>query len=156
MSSDGFGQIGSKTKKGFQDPYKAFLPFRQALKKYNTASFIKYLKLWHDMQMWAVLVVEKVEVVVLFQEPNFWEISVKGKAFDGTGRFFDVEAVFPVHSDADGDRTINDMNPGAIYMIKGRYDFGQSNSIIRIFDAWYKTTKFNSKIVREAYEAQGR
>jgi hypothetical protein len=122
----------------------------------NEEDWVTFELLWHDMQMWAVLVVEKVEGVVLFQEPNFWEISVKGKAFDGTGRFFDVEAVFPVHSDEDRDRTINDMKPGTIYMIKGRYDFGQSNSIIRIFDAWYKTTEFNSKIVREAYEAQGR
>jgi hypothetical protein len=42
MSSNGFGQIGSKTKRGFQDSYKPFLPFQQ-VSKYDSASFVKAL-----------------------------------------------------------------------------------------------------------------
>jgi hypothetical protein len=41
-SSNGCGQIGSKTKRGFQHPYKPFLPFWQFLNG-DSASFIKTL-----------------------------------------------------------------------------------------------------------------
>ena len=40
MSSNGFGQIGSKTKRGFQGSYKPFLPFQQ-VSKCDSASFVK-------------------------------------------------------------------------------------------------------------------
>ena len=40
MSSNGFGQIGSKTKRGFQDSYKPFLPFQQ-VSKCGSASGVK-------------------------------------------------------------------------------------------------------------------
>jgi DNA adenine methylase len=39
-SSNGFGQIGSKTKRGFQDSYTPFLPFRQSTKN-DFVSFVK-------------------------------------------------------------------------------------------------------------------
>ena len=39
-SSNGFGQMGSKTKRGFRNPYKPFLPFQQ-VSRYDFASFVK-------------------------------------------------------------------------------------------------------------------